>query len=71
MRFQIYIPTANSFSHSNSSIAHKGVTACSPLNPVHAMERLMLNGSTKATLARDAHHHEPITTSNRIQESCI
>lgn len=64
----IYIPTANSFSHSNNSIAHKGVTACSPLNPVHAMERLMMNGSTKATLA---HHHEPITTSNRIQESCI
>ncbi|XP_034238672.1 nephrin-like isoform X2 [Thrips palmi] len=63
----IYIPTANSFSHSNNSIAHKGVTACSPLNPVHAMERLMMNGSTKATLA----HHEPITTSNRIQESCI
>lgn len=69
----------NSFSHSNNSIAHKGVTACSPLGsigplgplgslgPVHAMERLMMNGSTKVTLA----HNEPITTSNRIQESCI
>ncbi|KAE8750742.1 hypothetical protein FOCC_FOCC002452 [Frankliniella occidentalis] len=69
----------NSFSHSNNSIAHKGVTACSPLGsigplgplgslgPVHAMERLMMNGSTKVTLA----HSEPITTSNRIQESCI
>ncbi|KAJ1528325.1 hypothetical protein ONE63_006746 [Megalurothrips usitatus] len=66
---------AKSFSHSNNSIAHKGVTACSPLGhglgpalgPAHAMERLMMNGSTKVTLA----HHEPITTSNRIQESCI
>ncbi|KAK3932823.1 V-type proton ATPase catalytic subunit A [Frankliniella fusca] len=69
----------NSFSHSNNSIAHKGVTACSqlgsigplgplgPLGPAHAMERLMMNGSTKVTLA----HNEPITTSNRIQESCI